>query len=46
MEADMDAETERLKIFRLITDSRVQAGVSIARIRSAVFWRGLGGGVG
>jgi hypothetical protein len=38
--------TERLKIFRLMTESGVQAAVSVARIRSALFWRGWCGGVG
>jgi hypothetical protein len=37
---------ERLKIFRLMTDGGVQAAVSVARIGSALFWRGLFGGVG
>jgi hypothetical protein len=37
---------ERLKIFRLMADGGVQAAVSVARIGSALFWRGLFGGVG
>ena len=41
-----DAGPERLKIFRLMTDGGVQAAVSVARIGSALFWRGLFGGVG
>jgi transposase-like protein len=40
------AMAERVKIFRRMTDSGVQAAVSVARIRSAVFWRGLCSGVG
>jgi hypothetical protein len=42
----VEAEAERVKIFRLMTDSGVRAAGSMARIRSAVFWRGLCSGVG
>ena len=42
----MPPKSESLKIFRLMTDGGVQAAVLVARIGSALFWRGLFGGVG